>query len=90
MRTSIPVIVEKRQAPQQRGQILAVHVFHRQPGGAFGFADIVHAADIGMRDLPRDAHFVAEPRARSLVRRLIGAGLNIRATVWPSTRSLAR
>ncbi len=56
-------------APQQRGQILAVHVFHRQIGGALGFADIVHTADVRMRDLPRDAHFVAETRERGLIRR---------------------
>jgi hypothetical protein len=30
-------------------------------------ADVAHAAHVGMRHLPRDADFVAEPRERGLV-----------------------
>ena len=47
-------------AAQQRAEIFAVDVFHRQIRLAFDLAEIVHAADIGMRDLARDADFIVE------------------------------
>ena len=46
--------------PQQRRQVLAVHVLHRQEGVAVDFVDVVDAADVRMRDLPRHPHFVVE------------------------------
>ena len=46
--------------PQQRGQIFAVHILHAEVGQTIGFADVVHAAHIGVRDLPCGADFVAE------------------------------
>ena len=48
---------------QKRRQILAVDVFHREEVAAFEFADIVDAADVGMRNLPGDAHFRKQPLA---------------------------
>ena len=69
-------------------EILAIHVLHRKERGAVHFADVVNAADVGMRDLARDAHFVVEASERVLVGGM--AGRNFSATVWPSIRSLAR
>ncbi len=48
--------------PEQRRQILAVHVLHRQDRLPVHFADVVHAADVRMRHLPRRPHFVVELR----------------------------
>ena len=47
-------------APQQAAQILAIHVLHGNVGGAVHFADVVHAADVGMRDLARDPDLAVE------------------------------
>ncbi len=49
-------------APQQRREILAVDVFHREEVLAAGFRDVVHAADVRMRDLPRQPDFLMEAR----------------------------
>jgi hypothetical protein len=49
-------------APQGRRQILAVHELHRKKQMAGGLADVVDAADVGMRDLARGAHFVVKLR----------------------------
>ena len=49
-------------ASQQRRQVFAVHVLHREERLAVGFADVVDAAHVGVRHLPRDADFLAEPR----------------------------
>ena len=49
-------------APQQRAQVFAIHVFHREEVQPFDFAEVVDAADVGMRDLPGDADLVAESR----------------------------
>ena len=46
--------------PQQRRQLLAVHELHRQEGVTVNLVDVVDAADVGVRDLPRHAHFVVE------------------------------
>jgi hypothetical protein len=40
-------------APQQRREILAVDVLHREEVLATGFGDVVHAAHVRMRHLPR-------------------------------------
>ena len=47
-------------AAQERAQILAIDVFHREKEIAVEFAEIVDAAHVGMRDAARDADFVAE------------------------------
>ena len=39
-------------AAQQRSEILAIHVFHRQVRLAFDVAQIVNTAHVGMRNLP--------------------------------------
>ena len=49
-------------APQQRREILAVDVLHREEVLAAGFADVVHAAHVRMRDLPREPNFLMEAR----------------------------
>ena len=51
----------------QRRQILPVHVFHRKEHLAFDLAEIVNAADVGMRNLARDANFVAEARQSGFI-----------------------
>ena len=53
---------EAADAAEQRREILAVDVFHRQERVALEFADVVHAADVRMRDLPRHPHFGVELR----------------------------
>ena len=54
------IVGKAADAPQQRRQLLAVHVLHRQEGVAVDLADVVDAADVGMRNLPRHAHFGVE------------------------------
>ena len=54
-------------AAQQRRQVFAVDVFHGEERLIVGFADVVDAADIGMRDAARNADFVAEALERVLV-----------------------
>ena len=49
-------------APQQRREILAVDVFHREEVLAAGFGDVVHAAHVRMGDLPRQPNFLMEAR----------------------------
>ena len=49
-------------APQQRREILAVDVLHREEVLAVGFADVVHAAHVRMGDLPRQPDFLMEAR----------------------------
>ena len=48
-------------APQQRRQVFAVHVLHRQEVAPVDLADVEDAADVRMRDAQRHAHFVEEP-----------------------------
>ena len=48
---------------QERRQVFAVDVFHREKVTAFDFADVVDAADVGMRHLPGDAHLGEKPLA---------------------------
>ena len=54
-------------AAQQASQIFAIHVFHRKEHLAVDFAEIVNAADVGMRNLARDADFVAEARQSGFI-----------------------
>ncbi len=52
-------------SPEQRREILAVHVLHRQERVALDFIDVVHAADVRMRHLPRHPDLrveLGEPR----------------------------
>ena len=53
-------------ALQQRGEVLAVDVLHRQEVPALRLADVVHAADVAVRDAPRDPHLAAEAREHLL------------------------
>ncbi len=54
------VFREAADALEQRREILAVHVLHRQERRAVDFVDVVDAADVGVRDLPRHADFGVE------------------------------
>ena len=59
------ILREASDAPQQRSEILAVDVLHRQKRVTVGFIDVVDAAHVRMRDLPRHAHFgvkLCQPR----------------------------
>jgi hypothetical protein len=49
-------------AAEQRRQILAVHVFHREEAAAAGLAEVVQAADVLVRHWSRGAEFVVELR----------------------------
>ena len=49
-------------AAKQRSEVFAIHVLHGDERLAFELAKIVHAADIGMRYLARDANFVMKTR----------------------------
>ena len=51
-------------APEQRGEILAVDVLHRQEVLAVGLGQVIDPADVRVRDLARDAHLVVEPGER--------------------------
>ncbi len=54
------VLGQPADASQQRGQILAIDVLHRQEGQAVGLADVVHPADVLVSDLAGEPHFVVE------------------------------
>ena len=56
---------ESPDAPDQRSEILAVDILHGEERNTVSIPDIKYAAHIGMRDLPRDAHFRMEPRQRT-------------------------
>src|SRR5213075_2832657 len=49
-------------AMEQRAEVFALDILHGNEMLAVHVADVVHAADVRMRDLPRDAHFADEPR----------------------------
>ena len=53
---------EAADAAEQRREILAVHVLHRQERVAVDLADVVDAADVRVRDLPRHPHFGVQLR----------------------------
>ena len=48
------VLRQPPDAAEQRSQILAIDILHREERLAVHFADIVNAAHIGVRDLARD------------------------------------
>jgi hypothetical protein len=51
--------------PKQQGcQVFAIHVLHGDERHSFSLADVVYAADVGVRDLAGDADFIAEARER--------------------------
>jgi hypothetical protein len=56
------VLRQAADAPEQRRQILAVHVLHRQEQQAVRFADVVDTTDVRMRNLPRRPRFVVKLR----------------------------
>jgi hypothetical protein len=56
------ILREAPDAAEQRREILAVHVLHREKRVAFVLADVVHAADVRMRDLPREPDLGVELR----------------------------
>src|SRR4030095_255188 len=47
---------------QQRAEVLAVDVLHRQERANARPAEIVHAADVRMRHTPRELHLFAQAR----------------------------
>ena len=51
-------------AAQQRSQILAVDVFHRQKEVSIAFAEIVDPAHVGMRNAPGHPHFIVKALER--------------------------
>ena len=57
-----PLLGEAADALQQRGEILAVDVLHRQEHAAVGPRRCRRRGRRSVRHLPRDAHFVVEPR----------------------------
>ena len=56
------VLRQPPDAAQQRREVLAVDVLHREVRPAVDLADVVHAADVLVGDLARDAHLVVELR----------------------------
>src|SRR5262249_22217797 len=58
---------EPSDAAQQRAEVLAIDVLHREKIQALHLAEIVDAADIGMGYLACDADLAAEPLERRLV-----------------------
>ena len=54
---------------QRRSEVLAVDVFHGEEQVPVDVADVVHATDIGMGDLPRDADFAVKLREASGITR---------------------
>ncbi len=54
------VLRQTPDAAQQGRQVFAIDIFHREKRVAIDFADVIHAADVRMRDPARDADFVAE------------------------------
>ena len=54
-------------AAQQRAEVLAIDVFHGEEIQPLHFAEIVHATDVGVRHLARDADLAAESLERRLV-----------------------
>ena len=63
------VLRDAADAAEQRGQILAVHVLHRQEAAAVGVAEVVEPADVLVRHLARDAQLVVELRQAAIVGR---------------------
>ena len=55
------VMRQPADSPQQRRQVLAVDVLHRQEGMPVDLADVVDAADVRVRHFARHPHLGAEP-----------------------------
>src|ERR1700736_6005754 len=53
-------------------QVFAIHVFHGNVRKPFYFADVVHAANIRMRDLSRDSHLIVKARLKPGISRDFG------------------
>ena len=69
------VVRQAADPAEQRGQILAVDVLHRDELAAIGLAEIVEAADVLVRYLTRDPQLVVELREPGcVVRRRPRAG----------------
>ena len=56
---------QRADAVEQRRQVLAVDELHRQEREALGFADVVDAAHVGVRDLAGVANLRSEPLERA-------------------------
>ena len=56
---------EPADALEQRAQVLAVDILHRQERRPIDFVDVVDAADVGVRHLTRHPHFGVELRQPS-------------------------
>ena len=67
-------------AAEQRREILAVDVLHREEAAAVGVAEVVQAADVLVRHLARDAQLVVELRQPRVVCRRLRRGRNFSAT----------
>ena len=92
------VVREPSDAAQQAREVLAVDVLHGHEVRAFPVDDVVDAADVRMRDLAAEAHFVVqaaeqdrvarEPRREKLQRHgLIRAWCRRRGRPRPCRRS---
>ncbi len=67
---------EAADAGEQRSQVFAIHVFHGNEGHAFHFADIEHAADVGVGNQAGDAYFAVEAlKEAGVVRGFLGQEL---------------
>ena len=55
--------------PQQRGQVLAVDILHREEVPSLDLADVVDTADVGVRDAARVAHLGVEAIDEGRLRR---------------------
>ena len=60
--SSAALLGEAADAAEQRREVLAVHVLHRQERVALDLVDVVDAADVRVRDLPRHPHFGVQLR----------------------------
>ncbi len=70
------VLGQAADAAQQRRQILAVDVFHRQVVVPLGFANVEHPTDVRVRHLARRPHLVEQELQRGGVgRQLVGQEL---------------
>ena len=63
------VLRDAADAAEQRRQVLAVDVLHREEAAAVGVAEVVEPADVLVRDLPRDAQLVVKLREPAVVGR---------------------
>ena len=62
---------ESADSLEHRGELLAVHVLHRQEVGAIGFPDVEGAADVRVRDLAGKSDLVAEAGQPGTIRRQV-------------------